>query len=103
MSVEIKPCPFCGTLPVREINRDVLSVSCPNCVSVGFHSHVRFGCQADAEWGQRAKALEQNSDNVQQLKPKILALVSKLLSGEWKAMSFSNVEVANILRELSGD
>lgn len=48
-----KPCPFCGTQPVRKVVGDILSVTCPQCVSVGFHNHVRFGCRADAEWDQR--------------------------------------------------
>ena len=43
------PCPFCGTMPVREVSNDILSIYCPNCVSVGFHNHVRFGCRADTE------------------------------------------------------
>jgi len=51
---ELKPCPFCGGAPRRWVSNDILHVECPNCVSVGFHSHVRFGALADAEWNTRA-------------------------------------------------
>ena len=47
-------CPFCGGRPERFVKNDILFVKCPRCVSVGFHNHVRFGCQADAEWNERA-------------------------------------------------
>lgn len=50
---DLKPCPFCGTQPRRYISHDILNVECPNCVSVGFHNHVRLGCLADEEWNTR--------------------------------------------------
>lgn len=50
---ELLPCPFCGVLPTRRVSNDILMVECPSCASVGFHNHVRFGCQADAEWNTR--------------------------------------------------
>jgi hypothetical protein len=53
MSSKSKPCPFCGSIPIRLVERDVLSVECPKCVSVGFHNHVRFGCLADTLWNSR--------------------------------------------------
>ena len=46
-------CPFCGSQPVRKIVNNILSVHCPECVSVGFHNHVKFGCKADSEWNKR--------------------------------------------------
>jgi hypothetical protein len=52
---DLKPCPFCGSLPTRKVVHDRLSVECPNCVSVGFHNHVRLGCLADQQWDNRAK------------------------------------------------
>ena len=52
---ELLPCPFCGTLPIRQVSQDILSITCPTCVSVGFHNHVRFGCRADSEWNGRVK------------------------------------------------
>lgn len=55
-STELLACPFCGTQPIRKVSNDILSVTCPNCVSIGFHNHVRFGCRADAEWNTRANA-----------------------------------------------
>jgi hypothetical protein len=56
------PCPFCGSQPVRRVFSDILAVECPQCVSIGFHNHIRFGCQADAEWNQRhgVKVMEEN-------------------------------------------
>jgi len=53
---DLLPCPFCGSEPVREVVRDVLSIRCPQCVSVGFSNHVRLGCLADAQWNDRTKA-----------------------------------------------
>lgn len=50
---DLLPCPFCGAEPKRHIADDILHVRCPNCVSVGFHNHVRLGCWADAEWNKR--------------------------------------------------
>ncbi len=44
---QLKPCPFCGTKPERRVKSEILFVHCPECVSVGFHNHVRFGCRAD--------------------------------------------------------
>lgn len=55
---EYKPCPFCGGQPVRKVERDILTVSCPNCVSVGFSNHVRFGCMSDSSWNRRANTSE---------------------------------------------
>jgi len=59
MSAEHLPCPFCGSQPVRKVDRDILTVSCPNCLSVGFSNHVRFGCMADAQWNERADIVEE--------------------------------------------
>jgi len=50
---ELLPCPFCGTKPIREISNNILRVRCPKCVSVGFHTHIRFGCLADTKWNTR--------------------------------------------------
>jgi hypothetical protein len=50
---ELKNCPFCGTAPQRCVDHEILHVECPNCVSVGFHNHVRLGCRADSEWNSR--------------------------------------------------
>ena len=52
---DLKSCPFCGEKPDRYIAHDILHINCPNCVSVGFHHHVRFGCRADTEWNTRIK------------------------------------------------
>lgn len=54
----VLPCPFCGSHPVRKVVNNILSVTCPQCVSVGFHNHVRFGCRADAEWNERQNTQE---------------------------------------------
>ena len=51
--IKLKPCPFCGSKPDRYIISDILHVTCRECVSVGFHNHVRFGCRADGEWNKR--------------------------------------------------
>ena len=50
----LKPCPFCGTTPSREIRNNILSVQCNECVSIGFHNHVNYGTVADTEWNTRA-------------------------------------------------
>ena len=55
MEEKLKPCPFCGTKPRRTVKGQILSVECPNCVSVGFHNHVRLGCLADSQWNERAE------------------------------------------------
>ena len=50
---DLLPCKFCGSRPIRkvgEVANNVLSVFCPECASVGFHYHVRFGCLADRDW-----------------------------------------------------
>ena len=52
---QLKPCPFCGTKPDRRVVGYILHVQCPECVSIGFHNHVRFGCRADAELNTRAE------------------------------------------------
>ncbi len=49
----LKPCPFCGENPTRRISNDILIVECQQCVSIGFHNHVQFGCRADLEWNTR--------------------------------------------------
>ena len=50
---ELLPCPFCGSKPVRRVSNDILSINCPECISVGFHNHIRLGCLADEEWNTR--------------------------------------------------
>lgn len=49
------PCPFCGSNPVTstDAQRQIYSVECPKCVSIGFHNYFRFGCMADAQWNER--------------------------------------------------
>ena len=47
-------CPFCGSQPTRQVVDNVLHVECPQCVYVGFHTHVRLGRLADANWNKRA-------------------------------------------------
>ena len=46
-------CPFCGTEPKRYVSNNILHIECPECVSVGFHNHVRLGCLADSQWNRR--------------------------------------------------
>ena len=53
---DLKPCPFCGSKPERRVTNNVLHVTCPNCVSIGYHNHVRLGCLADHEWNTRLPA-----------------------------------------------
>ena len=52
--MELKPCPFCGSMPKREIRNDILNITCSECVSIGFHNHVNYGTVADTEWNTRA-------------------------------------------------
>ena len=52
--MELKPCPFCGSIPKREIRNDILNITCSECVSIGFHNHVNYGTVADTEWNTRA-------------------------------------------------
>jgi hypothetical protein len=52
---DLLPCPFCGCKPKRFVNNEILHVQCPNCISIGFHNHYRFGCRADDEWNTRWK------------------------------------------------
>ena len=59
---ELKPCPFCGSAPVRLVEKDVLSVECPECVTVGFHNHVRFGDLADTLWNSRETNNEEDGE-----------------------------------------
>lgn len=66
----VRPCPFCGAQPVRKVVGDILSVTCPQCVSVGFRNHVRLGCQADAKWDERHLA-----DRVKQLEDALSELL----------------------------
>jgi sarcosine oxidase delta subunit len=61
--MELLKCPFCGEKPIRKVENDILSITCPNCVSVGFHNHVRFGCRADSEWNTRITE-KYSQDNV---------------------------------------
>ena len=58
MEEKLKPCPFCGSEPRRTVKNQRLSVECPQCVSVGFHNHVRLGCLADSQWNERLKPSE---------------------------------------------
>ena len=50
---ELKPCPFCGAKPKRYVRHEILHIQCPNCVSIGFHNHIRFRCMADTMWQTR--------------------------------------------------
>ena len=50
---ELKACPFCGSEPRRYVENKILHVECPECVSVGFHTHIRFGRLADSQWNTR--------------------------------------------------
>ena len=52
--MKLKPCPFCGSMPKREIRNDILNITCSECVSIGFHNHVNYGTVADTEWNTRA-------------------------------------------------
>jgi len=63
-SEKLKPCPFCGEDPIREVRNNILTVHCPQCVSVGFHNHVRLGCLADTQWNNRAKIAPSTLDEV---------------------------------------
>lgn len=57
---DLKPCPFCGNEPYREIINDILSVGCTVC-GVRFSNHVRFGCMADTKWNNRFIPKEQKN------------------------------------------
>lgn len=61
MPADFLPCPFCGSQPVTrtDAQRQIYSVECPKCVSVGFHNHFRFGCMADVQWNERANTMEE--------------------------------------------
>jgi len=52
---DYKPCPFCGSQPVRRVEGTLLSVYCPQCVTVGFRNHTDLGCLADNEWNTRTR------------------------------------------------
>jgi len=56
---EYLPCPFCGSQPERKIKGGRLEVFCPQCVSVRFANHVRYGCIADSKWNERADIKEE--------------------------------------------
>ena len=52
---ELLPCPFCGGYATRSVVNDILKVGCDRCL-IYFANHVRFGCQSDAVWNERAKS-----------------------------------------------
>lgn len=59
---KLKPCPFCGALPIREVSGDRLYIHCPNCVSVGFCNHIKLGCLADNQWNNRGVNINGKND-----------------------------------------
>ena len=72
--LELLPCPFCGSKPTREIKNDMLLIECPECISVGFHNHARFGCRADEEWNTRVdSSSEQDKARIATLESELLA------------------------------
>lgn len=102
MSIELKPCPFCGSaarLALGESDIDGSEVFCVECcASAGHHADDKHGEAAASSWNTRAAPVQATPRGTAVNCPKCNAWTEVLETRKRKAGTYRRYECANLHR-----